>query len=250
MTQSWQASFDDIGRPLSATTFVVVDLETTGGSPADSEITEIGAVKVRGGRLLGEYKTFVNPGLPIPAFITVLTGITDAMVVDAPVIAELLPGFLQFPGPASETVFVAHNAQFDLGFLKAAAKKHGYSWPKYPVLDTVRIARQVMTKEEVPNNKLGSLAAFFGAQTTPNHRALDDARATVDVLHGLFDRLGSFGITTLEELLSFCKQVSSAQHEKRHLAANIPACAGVYIFRNSKTEERSTLAHLKICAPV
>jgi len=236
MTQHWQGSFDDLGRSLAATTFVVVDLETTGGSADDCEITEIGAVKVRGGEILGEYKTFVNPGLPIPAFITVLTGITDAMVVDAPKIAELLPGFLEFAGSPTDTVFVAHNAPFDLGFLKTAAKKHGYAWPKYPVVDTVRIARQVMTKEEVPNNKLGSLAAFFGAETTPNHRALDDAKATVDVLHGLFGRLGSFGITTLEELLNFSKQVSPAQHEKRHLAANIPAIAGVYIFRNAKNE--------------
>ena len=78
MTQHWQGSFDDLGRSLATTTFVVVDLETTGGSADDCEITEIGAVKVRGGEILGEYKTFVNPGLPIPAFITVLTGICVA----------------------------------------------------------------------------------------------------------------------------------------------------------------------------
>ena len=123
----FQPTLDDVGRPLSQTTFVVVDLETTGGSPIDSKITEFGAVKVRGGEILGEFKTFVNPEMPIPAYITVLTGITDAMVVEAPTIAEIFPNFLAFCGSEKETVLVAHNAPFDLGFLKANAKELGYN---------------------------------------------------------------------------------------------------------------------------
>ena len=126
---AWQSSFDDLGRHLSATTFVVLDLETTGGSPGINAITEIGAQKVQGGKVIGEFQTLVNPGVPIPPFITVLTGITEAMLVPAPRIDEVFPQFLEFLGSENETVIVAHNAQFDLSFLKAAAVSLGYTWP-------------------------------------------------------------------------------------------------------------------------
>lgn len=231
---SWQASFDDLGRHLSATTFVVVDLETTGGSPGVNAITEIGAQKVRGGKVIGEFQTLINPGVPIPPFITVLTGITESMLLPAPRIDEVFPQLLEFLGSESETVLVAHNAPFDVGFLKAAAAGLGYNFPKYQVLDTVRIARQVLTKDEVRNYKLETLSQFFKTETTPTHRALDDVRATVSVLHGLIERLGSFGIFTLEELKEFSNRISKAQAAKKHLAANIPASPGVYIFRDAK----------------
>lgn len=231
---SWQASFDDLGRHLSATTFVVVDLETTGGSPGVNAITEIGAQKVRGGKVIGEFQTLINPGVPIPPFITVLTGITESMLLPAPRIDEVFPQLLEFLGSESETVLVAHNAPFDVGFLKAAAAGLGYNFPKYQVLDTVRIARQVLTKDEVRNYKLETLSQFFKTETTPTHRALDDVRATVSVLHGLIERLGSFGIFTLEELKEFSNRITKAQAAKKHLAANIPASPGVYIFRDAK----------------
>src|SRR5579859_3560267 len=112
-----QATLDDLGTPLHDVTFVVVDLETTGGSPATCAITEIGAVKYRGGECLGEFQTLVNPGVPIPPMITVLTGITEAMVYPAPRIAEVLPMFLEF---ARDAVIVGHNIRFDCGFLDAA----------------------------------------------------------------------------------------------------------------------------------
>ena len=163
---SFQPTLDEVGHPLSQTTFVVVDLETTGGSPLDSKITEFGAVKVRGGVVLGEFKTFVNPEMAIPAYITVLTGITDAMVVEAPTIDEIFPNFLAFCGSEKETVLVAHNAPFDIGFLKANAKNLGYTWPQYQVLDTVRIARIALAREEVPNFKLSSLTTFFRIKST------------------------------------------------------------------------------------
>lgn len=229
---SWQATFDDLGRPLAQTTFVVLDLETSGGSPkVGAGITEIGAVKIRGGEVIGKFQTFINPGTPIPPFITVLTGITDAMVIAAPKITEVLPALLEFLGSDSETVFVAHNAPFDLGFLKAAAATHKYPWPKFPVIDTAKLARQVLSKDEVINCKLGTLAKFFNATVPPTHRALDDALATVDVLHGLIGRLGNLGVTTLEELQNFSAQITPAQRAKKHLSANIPNSAGVYIFR-------------------
>ncbi|MFM1758373.1 MAG: hypothetical protein RL193_950, partial [Actinomycetota bacterium] len=216
------------------TTFVVIDLETTGGSPGLNAITEIGAQKVKGGKVIAEFQSLVNPGVAIPPFITVLTGITEAMLLPAPKIDELFPQLLEFLGSESETVLVAHNAQFDLSFLKAAAQQLGYSWPKFQVLDTVKIARHTLNRDEVANFKLSTLAQFFKAETTPNHRALDDVRATVSVLHGLIERLGSFSIFTLEDLKEFSNRVTKAQLAKKHLAANIPAAPGVYIFRDAK----------------
>ena len=230
----WQSTFDDLGRYLSATTFVIIDLETTGGSPGINAITEIGAQKVQGGKVIGEFQTLVNPGVPLPPFITVLTGITEKMLLPAPSINEVFPQLLEFLGSESETVLVAHNAAFDLGFLKAAASALGYTFPKYQSLDTVKIARQVLTKDEVRNYKLDTLSQFFKTETSPTHRALDDVRATVSVFHGLIERLGSFGIFTLEELREFSNRITKAQSAKRHLANNIPSAPGVYIFKDAK----------------
>ena len=225
-----QRSFDELGRPLRDVTFCVVDLETTGGSAAGgSMITEIGAVKVRGGEVLGEFQTLVDPCAAIPAFIAVLTGITDSMVAGAPSIEEALPAFLEF---AAGSCLVAHNAPFDVGFLRHFAEQQGRPWPAFEVLDTARLARRVVTRDEARDCKLATLARVFGASTTPNHRALSDARATVDVLHGLVGRLGSLGVQTLEELQTFSSRVSSAQRRKRHLAEGLPHAPGVYLFRD------------------
>ena len=226
-----QATFDELGWPLREVTFVVVDLETTGGSAHSCEITEIGAVKVRGGEVLGEFQTLVNPSSSIPPFIAVLTGITDSMVAGAPRIDTVLPAFLDFSAGA---VLVAHNAPFDLGFLRAGCEKLGLRWPSYEHLDTARLARRVLTRDEAPNCKLSTLAQLFRATTTPNHRALSDARATVDVLHGLMARLGNLGVHSLEELSTFSAQVTPAQRRKRHLADALPAEPGVYLFKDAK----------------
>lgn len=224
-----QQGFDDMGRPLPEITFCVVDLETTGGSAAGgSMITEIGAVKVRGGDVLAEFHTLVNPQQSIPAFISVLTGITDSMVIEAPRIEQVLPQFLEF---ADGCVLVAHNAPFDVGFLRHFALQQLRPWPAFEVLDTAVLARRLVTRDEAPNCKLGALARLFGADTTPNHRALDDARATVDVLHGLIARVGNLGVTTLEELSSYTSRVTTAQRKKRHLADSLPHAPGVYLFR-------------------
>lgn len=229
-----QPTFDDLGRPLSDVTFCVVDLETTGGSPAaGSKITEIGAVKVRGGEVLGEFQTLVNPEESIPAFITVLTGITDAMVVKAPVVAEALPSFLEF---AAGTVLVAHNARFDTGFLKHAARELDIAWPRFEVLDTVVLARHSLLRDEVRNLKLSTLAQHFRTTVTPDHRALHDAQATVDVLHGCIERLGTLGVHTLEELASYTSKVTPEQRRKRRLADHLPSSPGVYLFRGPRQE--------------
>ncbi|MGI8536526.1 MAG: DEDD exonuclease domain-containing protein [Mycobacteriales bacterium] len=224
-----QASFDELGSPLRETTFVVVDLETTGGSAQACEITEIGAVKVRSGEVLGEFQTLVNPGAAIPAFIAVLTGITDSMVANSPRLEQALPMFLEFSRGA---VLVAHNAPFDLGFLEAGCDRLGLTWPAPDSVDTARLARRVLTRDETPDCKLSTLARLFRSGTTPEHRALSDARATVDVLHGLIARLGGLGVHSLEELRTFSAQVSPQQRRKRHLADALPALPGVYLFRD------------------
>jgi DNA polymerase-3 subunit epsilon len=226
-----QQTLDDISPALVDTMFVVVDLETTGGSSSEHRITEIGAVKVRAGEVLGEFQTLVNPATPIPAFIAVLTGITDAMVAGAPSEAEAVPAFLEF---AAGSVLVAHNAGFDIGFLKAACTRLGLEWPAPEVLDTVRLARQALTRDEAPNVKLATLARVFRTSVQPNHRALSDARATVDVLHGVMERLGNRGVHTLAELAEWQRSVSPAQRLKRRLADSVPDEAGVYLFRDGQ----------------
>jgi len=235
-----QLDFEDLGTPLRDVTFVVVDLETTGGSPSDAGITEIGAVKVRGGEVLGEFQTLVDPGVGVPAFVSVLTGITDSMLIGAPTLGAAVMSFLEFASfaPSSHTdagsVLVAHNAPYDVGFLKAASAKYDYPWPTPTTIDTARLARAVLLPDEVRNCKLGTLAAHFRSATEPNHRALSDARATVDVLHGLLERVGPLGVHSLEELSGFSTRVAHGQRRKRHLADGLPTAPGVYVFRDER----------------
>ncbi|UFU01637.1 DEDD exonuclease domain-containing protein [Ruania suaedae] len=222
-----QLGLDEIGTPLVDATFVVVDLETTGGSPRESAITEIGAVKVRGGEVIGEFQTLVNPGTGIPPTITVLTGITNAMVLTAPPITEVLPAFLDFSHGA---ILVAHNARFDVGFLRAACERMDLAWPRPQVVDTVALARRVVTRDEAPNHKLASLARLFGSATAPDHRALTDARATVDVLHALLSRMAGLGVTHVEDLVTAADPVPAARRRKSTLADGLPTGPGVYQF--------------------
>jgi DNA polymerase-3 subunit epsilon len=225
---------------LADTTFVVVDLETTGGRATATQpgggydaITEIGAVKVRGGEVLGELATLVDPGRAIPPQIVELTGITSAMVRDAPKINSVLPAFLEFSRGA---VLVAHNAGFDIGFLRAAAQRAQLPWPRPPVLCTVRLARRVLTRDEAPSVRLAALAQLFSASTTPTHRALDDARATVDVLHALIERVGNQGVHTYADLRSYLPNTTPAQRRNRALADRLPNRPGVYLFRGPSDE--------------
>lgn len=228
-----QLTFDELGTPLRETTFVVVDLETTGGKAGVDAITEIGAVKVRGGEILGEFATLVDPGCPIPPQIVRLTGITTAMVYDAPRIEQVLPTFLEF---AAGSVLVAHNAGFDIGFLKSAAARTETTWPGFPVVCTVKLARRVLPRDEAPSVKLSALADLFHVSTRPTHRALDDARATVDVLHALIERVGNQGVHSLTELRDYLPAVTAEQRAKRTLAAHLPHRPGVYLFRGPSDE--------------
>jgi DNA polymerase III subunit epsilon len=185
------------GTGLAELEFAVIDLETTGWSPGTAGITEIAAVRVRGGRRTGEYASLVDPGVPVPPGIEDLTGICDQMLAAAPRLPAVLPGLLTFAGGC---VLVAHNAPFDVGFLQAACAECGLAWPRFTVLDTVMLARQLMDPDEVPDCKLSTLAGYFRARTAPSHRALADARATADVLGWLIRRLTHRGIRTLDQL--------------------------------------------------
>jgi DNA polymerase III subunit epsilon len=196
------------GAALTDLDYAVVDLETTGWSPQDAAITEIGAVRVRCGVRSGEFASLVNPGTPVPSSIEELTGITDWLVAAAPGLAATLPGLLRF---ADGCVLVAHNAPFDVGFLAAACTDCGLTWPSFTVLDTVLVARLVMEPDEVPDCKLGTLARFFGAKTAPTHRALADARATADVLGCLIERLGHRGVHTLGQLNAMLEAAAEAE---------------------------------------
>lgn len=224
----FQPSFDDLSTPLFDVTFCVLDLETTGGSAAQCEITEIGAVKYRGGELVGTFQTLVDPGLAIPPSITILTGITQAMVIDAPDIAAALPAFLEFLGNA---VIVGHNVRFDLSFLNAAAERLGFGRLSNKSSDTAALARRLI-RTEVRNLRLHTLAAHFRSPVKPNHRALEDARATAHVFHALLERAGSLGVTNLDDLLQLPTARGSAHYSKIRLTERLPRRPGVYIFRD------------------
>ena len=215
--------------PLSETTFVIVDLETSGTSPGNAAITEIGAVKVRGGEVLGEFASFVHIDSPLPADIVRLTGITDADLRSAPPISEVFPAFHEF---ARGAVLVAHNARFDMGFLKAACNSLGYEWDFPAPLCTLVLSRRIVPKSDTRSYRLHDLARLFSSETEPNHRALYDARATVDVLHGLIERVGDCGVETLPDLRRFDNRLSPTTRRKASLADGLPQSPGVYIFRD------------------
>ncbi|MDP9219343.1 MAG: DEDD exonuclease domain-containing protein, partial [Actinomycetota bacterium] len=142
-----------------------------------------------------------------------------------------VPAFLEF---AHGSVLVAHNAPFDLGFLRAACARLEVPWPAFRHVDTAVLARRTLSRDESPNCKLATLARLFRATTQPCHRALADARATVDVLHGLIERVGNLGVQSLDELQTFTFEVSAAQRRKRHLADPLPHAPGCYIFRDAQ----------------
>jgi len=225
-----QRSFDELGAPLFDVTFCVLDLETTGASPATCAITEIGAVKVRGGECLGSFHTLVNPGVAIPPEITVLTGITEAMVIPAPKIDEVLPSLQEF---VAGTVIVGHNVRFDLSFLNAAFTAAGRGTLTNRVVDTLALARRLV-RDEVPNCKLGTLASRFRLPHQPAHRALDDALATADLLHLLLERAGGLGVTGLDDLLALPSMSGHAQAGKLKLTTELPRNPGVYLFRDHR----------------
>jgi DNA polymerase III epsilon subunit family exonuclease len=226
----WQVRAHELAaRTLRGLSFVVVDLETTGGAPGASGITEIGAVRVVDGRLTDEFATLVNPGRRIPPFVVALTGITDEMVADAPPIAEALPRFLEFAGDA---VLVAHNAGFDMAHLNAAHSFLTGRTIDANVLCTIRLARRLMP--DLRRRSLDSVAGALGLSCYDRHRGLGDARITAEILCVFLEKMAERGLTRLDEVLELQRQAADGRpwevHVPREVLDALPETPGVYHF--------------------
>jgi len=215
-------------RDLSEVAFTVVDLETTGSMPGFAKITEIGAVRVEGGRQVATFSQLVDPGVAIPANITQITGIDHAMVAGQPSIGQALPRFVEF---SRDSVLVAHNARFDLGFLDYELGMLSRQTFPRPALDTLRLARRLLTRRSCA---LASLAEYFNTEAKPSHRALDDARATAEILLLLLARVEEQGVTTLEEVVRLCEPGARRNYHKIVLTEKLPTTPGVYVFRDGR----------------
>jgi DNA polymerase-3 subunit epsilon len=231
-SQILQRSFEDLGTPLSQVTFCVVDLETTGGNRSDDLITEIGAVKLQGGECLGTFQTLVNPGRAIPPKVTILTGLSDALVATAPRIESVLPSLLEFIG---DSVIVGHNIGFDVAFIRNALERSGRPRLEGTFVDTVALARRLV-RDEVPNCRLGTLASRLRLDHQPSHRALDDALATADLLHFLIERASGLGVLGLDDLVALSKLAGHPQAAKLKLTSGLPRTSGVYMFCGQRDE--------------
>ena len=225
-----QRTFDDLGTPLCDVTFCVLDIETTGGDRGADTITEIGAIKVRGGECLGTFGTLVNPGRAIAPAVVLLTGITDHMVTAAPRAEAVLPSLLEFVGDA---VIVGHNVGFDVGFLNTALRRAGHQPFRNTVVDTLPLARRLV-RDEVPDCRLGTLASRFRLGHRPTHRALDDAMATADLLHLLLERAAGLGVLGLDDLVALPSIGGHAQAGKLRLTDPLPRSPGVYRFLDGR----------------
>ena len=217
---------------LASATFCVVDLETTGGSPGYSKVTEIGAVRVRALAIDERFSTLVNPGRPIPPVVTQLTGIDDDMVADRPDISVGLAEFIDF---ARQDVLVAHNAPFDLRFLNYERRRLAGRYFTQAWLDTLLLARRLLNGR-VPRHDLGTLAAWADTSVRPSHRALPDAEATAELLVVLIGMLAERGVDTLKGAVAFAG-IGGARHSfKLALAEDLPTRPGVYVMRDRAGE--------------
>lgn len=194
-------------------TFVVFDIETTGLSKETESITEIGAVKVVDGKIIDRFSTFVNPERPIPAEITKLTGITNEMVADAPVITEILPKFLEF---CQDTVLVAHNANFDTGFIRLNAERKCGIEVKNTVLDTLELSRALLP--ELKKHKLDIVCEQLGVSLEGHHRAVNDAEATAEVFLKFIDMLVEKEIYKVDDINVFSSQTVNYKKLKAYHA--------------------------------
>ena len=194
-------------------TFVVFDIETTGLSKENESITEIGAVKVQDGKIIDRFSTFVNPERPIPSEITKLTGITDEMVADAPVITEILPKFLEF---CRDAVLVAHNANFDTGFIRLNAERKCGIEVKNTILDTLELSRALLP--DLKKHKLNIICEHLGVSLEGHHRAVNDAEATAEVFLKFIDMLVEKEIYKVDDINVFSSQTVNYKKLKAHHA--------------------------------
>src|SRR4051794_23775913 len=213
---------------LERATFVVVDLETTGLRPGSSRICEIGAVRVRELELREEFELLVDPGVPIAAAVSALTGLRDSDLRGRPHPAIAVRRFLEFAG---EGVLVAHNARFDLAFLDRETERLSGARLAAPVIDTVGLARRLLAGR-TPRAGLASLAHFFGTSVQPCHRALPDAHATAEVLVQLLGLAQERGARTVADVVELGATRTRRVHDKRLLAAGARTRPGVYLSRD------------------
>ncbi|MTI95079.1 MAG: 3'-5' exonuclease [Firmicutes bacterium] len=165
--------------------YTVVDVETTGLSPRNERITEVALVRLEGTEVTGQWSTLVNPGRPIPPYITRLTGIDDAMVADAPPFEVIAPKLISF---FAESTLIAHNASFDIGFLNAELRRAGRRPLGNQALDTVTMARRLLP--HLPNRKLVTVARYFGISTQGHHRAMADCLMTAGIFRSMVELIG------------------------------------------------------------
>jgi DNA polymerase III subunit epsilon len=213
---------------LEKATYVVFDLETTGLTPSTARICEIGAQKVVRLEPMETFETLVSPGVPLPAAISALTGITARLLIGAPRAEHAVRRFLAFAG---DGVLVAHNARFDLGFLEREVERLTGRRIAAPVVDTVWLARRLLG-DRTRRVGLAALAHFFGVASTPCHRALPDARATAEVLVRLIGLAQERGARSVADLVELSAPRARRLHTKRRLMAGAPHSPGVYVFRD------------------
>ncbi|HKP76797.1 MAG TPA: 3'-5' exonuclease, partial [Longimicrobiaceae bacterium] len=208
-----------VAKPLRDEEWVVVDLETTGGSPKRGHrVTEVAAVRVSGGRITETYATLVNPDRRIPGMITSLTGITEAMVAAAPRFHQVAD---EVSRAIAGRVFVAHNAAFDWRFMGWEMQRATGMAPAGRTLCTVRLARKLLP--ELPSRNLDSLANYFGVEIEHRHRALDDAVATAHILVRLLEMAEERGAGDWESLELVLRR--RARRKKRKASPQSMECA-------------------------
>ena len=197
---------NDKGQDID-TTYCVLDLETTGLSAKTEKITEIGIMKIKNGEVLEKFCEFVNPEKPIPQKVQEVTNITDDMVADSPTIEELFPKVLEF---IKGSVLVAHNAAFDIGFLKNVAKGLGYEFD-YTYVDTLPLARRLYP--DLKKHKLGKIAEHLKIKVEVAHRALDDVDTTVKILNVMMEELKKRGATKVADIGTKCEDEKAKSEE-------------------------------------
>ena len=200
---------NDKGQDID-TTYCVLDLETTGFSPKTEKITEVGIMKIKDGKVIDEFSTFVNPEKPIPPKVVEVTNITDDMVQDAETIDKIFPKILEF---IDGSVLVAHNASFDMGFLKYNAKQLGYEFD-YTYVDTLALSRKIFP--DLKKYKLGKIAEYLKIKVEVAHRALDDVDTTVKVYNEMMKILKERGATSVKDIgeKASAKGVDSEEYKK------------------------------------
>jgi DNA polymerase-3 subunit epsilon len=182
--------------PLDRCRFAVVDLETTGTAPPGGRVLEIAVAMLEGGTVHLAYDALLDPGVPVPAAVVRLTGITDRMVAGRPRFADVAAGLGRL---LEDAIFVAHNAHFDWRFLAGECAAAGTPAPRGAPLCTIRLTRRLVP--ELRHRRLEQVAAFFGVENPARHRAFGDALATAYILRALLGRARDRGVETLEQLI-------------------------------------------------